>query len=350
MTVFHRFRWLICLVGFCGLHLWTGTAACGQGNVRIDFELATEAGFPLGGERRWIEVLQQIPNVQLRVRSARGGERPSVKQTGREGSPRFEVQGLLSSRNQLHVPGGTFRLEDRGRIEAWIARLASEGTENLLAPRGPFGLTEDQLLATHEALQKPVHFSTRDLPMAEFLRRMKTLIALPIQSAPSTRSRLTSGSVVFDELEGLTAGTALAIAMRPHGIGVTVRRAQGVTEVALVDPGETKELWPFGWPAERPPRETIPTMFGYLNVEINDTPLEEALQAIEDRSNVRMFYDHNALAKHGIEPSEAQVNFNSGRTYYKRLMDNLLYQARLRSEIRVDDSGRAFFWITTIRQ
>ena len=338
------------LTGLYGLILLTGHTALGQGTARVDFELATEAGFPLGGERRWIEVLQRIPNVQLRVRSARGGERPSVKQTGRDTSPRFEVQGILTARNQLQVPGGTFSLEDRGRIEAWIQRLASEGAENLTAPRGPFGLTEDQLLAANEALQRPVPFSTDNMLAADFLRQMNSLIPLPIQPAPSARGRLTSSSVILDELQGLTAGTALAIAMRPHGIGVTIRRAAGITEVALIDPGETTELWPHGWPAERPPRETIPKMFSYLNVEITDTPLEEALQAIEDRVEVRMLYDHNALAKYGIEPTEARVKFNSGRTYYKRIVDNLLYQARLRAEIRIDESGHAFLWITSIRK
>jgi hypothetical protein len=329
----------------------TGTSPLlGQERVRVDFELLTEPGFPLGGERRWMESLQHIPNVRLRVRPARGGEPPLVNPITPDSKSHFQVQGILTAQNQLRLVGGTFRLEERRRIEEWIERLGSDGARNLDAPRGPFGLTEDQLLSAQEALQRPVPFSTQGMAMSDFLRQSKGLIPLDMEADGSARAQLVGGPAVSSELQGMSAGTALAIAMHERGVGVTLRRTGGTTRVVLVDPAQTKEFWPAGWPVERAPRQTVPSLFNYLNVEINDTPLTEALEAIQQRVEARFLFDRPALNRHKIDPREVQVQFNSGRTYYKRILDNLLYQAKLRSEIRMDDAGEPFLWITTIKK
>lgn len=341
-------RYLVLALTLGGM---TGTSSLwGQERVRIDFELLTEPGFPLGGERRWMESLQQIPNVRLRVRPARGGEPPLVNPVTPDSKRHYQVQGILTAQNQLRLVGGTFRLEERRRIEQWIERLGSEGARNLDAPRGPFGLTEDQLLAIQETLQRPIPFSTAGMATTDFIRQWKGLVPLDLQVDSAAGRQLAVGASVSGELQGMSAGTALALAMHERGVGVTLRRSGGTTQVVLVDPAQTKEFWPAGWPVERAPRQTVPSLFNYLNVEIDDTPLSEALDAIQQRVEARFLFDHPALSRHRIDPGEVQVHFNSGRTYYKRILDNLLYQAKLRSEIRMDDAGEPFLWITTIKR
>ena len=43
-----------------------------------------------------------------------------------------------------------------------------------------------------------------------------------------------------------------------------------------------------------------------------------------------------------------RVRFPAKRTFYKRVLDQVLFQARLEAELRVDDANRPFIWVTTI--
>ena len=62
-----------------------------------------------------------------------------------------------------------------------------------------------------------------------------------------------------------------------------------------------------------------------------------------------MLWDHNALAKHAVDV-QTKVSFAPKKTFYKKIIDDLLYQAMLRSELRVDDADKPFLWITTIKK
>ena len=50
----------------------------------------------------------------------------------------------------------------------------------------------------------------------------------------------------------------------------------------------------------------LPTLFKFINVEINERPLSEALAALQERIQIPVLLDHNALAKHAVDwrPSE----------------------------------------------
>jgi hypothetical protein len=83
---------------------------------------------------------------------------------------------------------------------------------------------------------------------------------------------------------------------------------------------------------------------------INDTPLSEALNAIGQRLELPFIFDHNALAREGIDIDSEKVSLPPGRTYYMRIITRLLSQAKLTSDLRVDEAGRPFLWITSIRK
>jgi hypothetical protein len=60
--------------------------------------------------------------------------------------------------------------------------------------------------------------------------------------------------------------------------------------------------------------------------------------------------DHGALARRQIEPAHIMVSLPAQRTFYKNILNRILFQARLKGELRVDEAGRPLFWITTIQQ
>ena len=84
----------------------------------------------------------------------------------------------------------------------------------------------------------------------------------------------------------------------------------------------------------------------YRNVEISGFTLEETLAAIGPRVKIPIYMDHAALAAHKIEPDKIQVRLARTRTIYKRVIDRVLAQAKLGSQVRIDEAGTPFLWIT----
>lgn len=326
------------------LLVWTSTTLI-QAAPPVQLELVTEAGFPLGGERRWLETLGQLPAVEVRIRTARADDEPAVRERGGG----FHVLGVLTARNVLRLPGGTFPLQDRRGLVTWLERLRADGAEGLTAPRGAFGLTEKQLAAIHDGLQPSVSTATRDLALEELLDRIRQRTSVPIEVAPGLHAELARAKVL-DEFSALSVGTALAAALRPHGLVVALERRQSQTILLVARGQDAQEFWPVGYEADGTPNGNLPALFKSLNVEINETPLSEALDAIAARVAAPLLYDHNALAREGIDPALVRVSLPAERANYKRILDRLLRQAKLRLEVRTDEAGTPFLWITTVRR
>ena len=162
---------------------------------------------------------------------------------------------------------------------------------------------------------------------------------------------MASPEAVIDELQGLSAGTALVAVLRPLGLVMAPQKqADGTIKLWITDVRRAAASWPVGWPSEKPPREIAPKLFDFLNVEIKDTPLAEALAAISARLDLPFLFDHNGLARHQIDPPQVKVSLPPGRTYYQGILDRLLNQAQLKGELRIDEAEKPFFWISTLRK
>ena len=155
--------------------------------------------------------------------------------------------------------------------------------------------------------------------------------------------------MVAEQLEGLSSGSALAYVLRPAGYCLTVRPgARGPTvEVARARRGQ--EVWPVGWEPEEKKPKTMPALYEFHNVNIQNVSAERALNAIGRILKTPVLIDHNALARHGIDPAEAMVSYPRSRTTYSLVLRRILFQAKLKYELRVDESGSPLLWITTLK-
>lgn len=331
-----------------------GTARAAWAQARVDLELITEKGFPIDGAREWLDVLKGVGAENIRIRAALPGDEGSIATGGTAKSPTYKVTGVLTSGGVLRLPGGQFRLQDKGKIAAWIRKLQEGGVDSLTAQTGAFGLTSKQLVATHDALATRVDFSTKGKPAGEVVRKIVGVFTkVEVSVDPSADKALRGEDVTLDELLGVSGGTALAAALRPLGLVAAPLPPRGERlRMAIADSRTVKESWPVGWPPEKPPRDTMPDVFKFLNVEIADTPLSGALDSIQERLKSPFLYDHNSLARHKVDPAAVRVNVPEGKTYYKGIIDRMLSQSKpqLKCEIRVDEAGQPLLWITTVKQ
>ena len=59
--------------------------------------------------------------------------------------------------------------------------------------------------------------------------------------------------------------------------------------------------------------------------------------------------DYNAMARHGVDPAKAIVSMPAGRTTYSLALRKLLFKAGLKFEVRVDEAGKPFLWVSTVK-
>jgi len=123
-----------------------------------------------------------------------------------------------------------------------------------------------------------------------------------------------------------------------------------MVRLVVMSADQVKESWPIGWPPQKNPGLMLPVLFKNLEVEIKEVALGTALEALAPRVKAPFVFDYNALARDRIDLATVKVSVPAGRTYYKKILDRVLSQARLYCEIRVDEVNTPFLWISTLKK
>lgn len=317
---------------------------------RVELELCTEGGFPLTGAREWSALFGELGLSSVRIRQARGEDAPAIQASGAETSRTYRVTGILTADNRLKLVKGTFGLSDKDRIAQWIEKLKAGGDEAITTRPAAFGLLPRQLVEVHEALAVPIGFSTAGKKPRDVAKQIADGLSLKFISDAASQRALASQDPVADELQGLSSGTALAAVLRPLGLVMAPEKSGNEIRLRIADSRALSEQWPIGWPPKGNPRETIPALFKFLNVEIDDISLGEALTAIGGRVKAPLLIDYNSLARLDVDLATRKVSIPKTNTFYAKSLDRILFQAGLKYEIRVDEADKPFLWITAIRQ
>ncbi|MBN2024516.1 MAG: hypothetical protein JW809_17180 [Pirellulales bacterium] len=324
----------------------TTTLAHAKG--RVELTLAVEKGAPLTAQQTWMRELSQAGVQNIRIRQSRTGDRAAIEVRGPEDRPIYVVTGTLTAGNEVLVPGGRFRDGQADRLARWLNDVALHGPPAEGEPAGAFGLSRRQNEQVRQALAPPVAASTRGKPRADAVRQIRDQLPLRLESEPAAAEL--GKDRVAEELKGLSAGTALAYVLRGPGYCLIPRRGPGgAIEFAVVPAGQAKEIWPVGWPPDTPRLKLLPKLFEKHPVRIENVSVAKVLEAVAGRLEIPLLLDHNALARHGIDPTKILVTIPPGEMDYDKVLVKAVFEARLRRELRVDDAGKPFFWVTSVK-
>jgi hypothetical protein len=315
---------------------------------RVSLEISARGGLSPTAAQEWHQALSKLGFAAIRIQSDNGGEM-GVSEEGTAKAPAYRVTGILAADGRLYLPGGTFGLRDNGKLRKWLDELQASGAEGVTQSRSAFGLLPSQLQAVNDDLKRPVSFATKGTTAAaavqQIAKGLKNRLAFDVGAA-----RDLAEVKIDDELQNLSSGTALAAILRPAGL-VLVPTAKGAAfEYRVGKPRTGEAVWPVGWPPKGRVSDTLPGLFEMLNVEIQEIPVSEALEAIEGRLEVPFVYDRNAMDLHRADPTAVQADVPGKRISYSQVLRRVLSQAKLRYELRVDESDRPFLWITTVKR
>jgi len=317
---------------------------------RVELELSVEERAPLTAQQEWLRRLAQAGVGNVRISGARSSKKVEVTVGGTERSPVYRVTGVITSSGELLVPGARFRPGSVAQLAQWLDDLAQSGPAGAGAQKSAFGLSGSQFQRVRKELSQPVGFSTKGMGRRQLIEKLAGRLLIPVQMAPGSLQAIEEDDLVAEELSSVSCGTALACAVRPLGMCMVPRESGSRGLACVVTKGKPNmEAWPVGWEPEKKPGDVVPGLFEFLNANVQGVAVPQVLQAVGGRLEVPVLLDHNALARHGIEPDRAFVTLPPRRTSYSLLLKKALYQAGLKSELRVDESDKPFLWITTIK-
>jgi hypothetical protein len=281
---------------------------------RVELELAMQRGFPPTKAHEVLKALGKVGFDNLRVRAERGSERPSADKRGTAATARFMVIGILDSRGQISLPGGTFSYRDRAGLEEWLNTLKGVGPVGGGAgDSSAFGLSKSQFEAVQLDLERGVTFDTKDLGADEAVGAIGRQLRGPL-SISAAAGRALRADKVRDQLSGLASGTALAAILRPAGCYFRPDVSNGTIRYVVDTADAESQPWPIGWPSKKDARKAMPKAFEWVTVELEDVTAADVLEAIRDRLKIPFLLDHNSLALARIDPAKVKYDQPSKRT------------------------------------
>lgn len=299
--------------------------------------------------QRWVGMFSTLGVDGVQIRSARPGEKVGVETRGAADAPSYHVTGQLLGGTELVVPGGRFGLNDTQQLSKWLDELGKHGSSGVTEKKGAFGLLPKQTEQARGGLSAAVDFTTKGMPAAEALAKIGQLLKSPLTVDADIQQAIATDDPVRDELQGISAGTALAALCRPVGAVLRPRESSnGGLEYTLSRGKAGEEAWPIGWPSDQADGKIVPALLESHNIEISEVPLSQAVAALQARFKVPFLWDHNSILNQRIDVDK-KVSIRNGKAYYVTVLRHLLSQDEMRFSVRVDEAGKPLIWITTFK-
>ena len=297
--------------------------------------------------QKWAKQLGDLGFSSVRFRQMQNGDQMGVQSQGSGASTSYIVTAQLNSRGMLITPGGQFGYGDGTKLKKWLEEV--QGGGGLPGQRKTiFGLTSKQLEEVKNDLSSTVSFSTKGMRPEQAIEKIQAKLKTPLSIDRAIERGIAADDPVRDEFIGLSAGTMLAAIARPAGGVLAPRVGVKGVELTIAAPQPNGEMWPIGWPPEeKDESNVIPMLYQYTDVEIDGVTAEEAIDAIQGRLKTPLVWDYNNMVRGRIDLKKI-VKVKAGKTYYRRILDQVLYQAGLKCEVRTDDAGKPLIWITTL--
>jgi len=302
--------------------------------------------------RQWADILSKL-DVVVTVRNGRSDDKVGVTERKSGGSLRtVSVVGELDSSGRLIFPDQIFSLDDAGKLAGWINELRQYGAQGDPNGRPVWGLTKEQFGVVHTALKKPVIAETKDVEITKAVKLFELPGDLPVRFSPAAIARLKErgGQLkVSQSVQGVSQGTALAVLLAEQGLGFRPRRLPDGSIELTADPlDETTKFWPVGWPREHNVPDTCPELFQFKNIELDDEPLSDVLEAVTSVIKVPILIDRYGLDAKGVDLAEVNITFPRKRTTWTEALKTFTYKAKAKFEVLTDEAGKPFIWVTPI--
>ena len=284
--------------------------ASARAAATVELNLVGDAQGSAMSFQEWSQALGKAGIRNVRIRSGAEGDKPGIVTEG-EGDKRvYVVTGIITSRDEIVLPGARFRRGDLARLATWMKDLAENGPVAGREAKSSLGLSGGDFNKVRKDLATPVGFSTVGMTSQKAVEKIAGQLKMPLKLDADV-ARALADDKIEDDLSDLSCGTALACVLRPAGYSVAPRAVGGQIAYAVVKaeskPADTNlahlsldtlKDWPVGWTSDKSDRDAVPALYEFRNVNIQNVSAATALKAIGDRLKTPVLIDRKALAEY----------------------------------------------------
>ncbi|MCA9212977.1 MAG: hypothetical protein KDB27_07930 [Planctomycetales bacterium] len=309
---------------------------------RVKIEVLTSSNASFESAHEWLAVLKRFDFDQVRMRSMKPSDNaPSIRGNDTTGNT-VTVRALITPDNKLAVPGAKFSRSNTTELSKWLTNLRQPSRKDSAKESKA---DDDQLMQIRQKMAQKLSIPSKGEKMLVFLSGTRDW---DVPVSVNQAAYIQQSDEILDDLSPLSRGTALAIAARQFHAAVSPDAGNGTLVITAA--GKSDREWPIGWKPERPLPLLVPKMMDKLTIEVKDRPLSEVLNAIQAKVKIPFFVDHSSLARQRIDLDGTRVNIKPTRVGYSRILSSVLTRNLLSGEVRVDEAGTPFYWITTLKK
>lgn len=335
------------VLGLTACLLVLALASVSQGAATVRLELVGNAQGAAMSFQQWSRALADAGIRDVRLTTAQEPAQPKMDVQGTADDRIYIVTGIVT-RDEIQLPNARFRRSEMGRLAQWINELAAQGPVEQREKKLAFGLSASQLDAVRKDLSESVGVNTQGVAWRDAVRKIAERLKFPLQLDLGDASAI-GDDKVKDQLRGLSCGTALACILRPAGFCLVPREDGGNLGYAVVKSQPGQDSWPVGADSGRSAAETLPALYEFRNVNVQNVSAAATLQAVGNAMKTPILLDHLALTRHGLDPAKITVSHPRSRTTYSIALRKMMFQAKLKFDVRCDEAGTPFLWVTTIK-
>ncbi|SFH53646.1 hypothetical protein [Planctomicrobium piriforme] len=317
--------------------------------LEIEILLPQGPGDPLLAQK-WRQEFERIGEA-VRIRQPLADEKVAISEKPRGPFRVVKVTGAINRDGVLIFPGKTFKPGQSEQMKMWLTEIKTYGAQGSPQGQPRYGLTEPQFKTLFEQLTPPVADPLKGLSIAAAIEKIPLPAALSLNyhSTAAALQQSAGQTKLEDEVQGLSTGTALAYVLSQQGLAFRpLRTPTGQIQLLIQPLADVPDAWPVGWPVDetRPRNEIVPGLFKTVDTGVQTAPLSIVLDAIEDRTGVRLLVDLRASLAKQLDPRQTTVSYPKKYTAWSLIVSSVVVNAHLTMTYRQDEAGTGFVWIT----
>ena len=302
--------------------------------------------------QEWGRVFQEL-GYSVKFREPRGGEAARIEDLDRDDFLATRVVAAMAADGSLRIGKQKFDIESTKLLTQSLDEIQRHGAKGPPDDSPTWGLTEEQFKEVTSLLgvpvENPVELQSSILALESIglpaNMRMKFTEAAR-QQALAERPASAPDTI---ELQGFTKGSAIAIVLAQYGLGFRPRYvAPGKYDMEIDRGNESHNLWPIGWKPEQSFSEILPSYFRAIPLDVEDVAIKSLVEAISEKMGVTHFSAASALTEKGLDINTLKYTRKDDRISPARLLTAVGDKLDLGFDVRVDEAGKMFLWVTTV--
>ena len=302
--------------------------------------------------QNWGRVLQQLGLV-VTFRDGRPGERTRIENVDRRGVPTTSIVGIMESSGQILIRDKYYAVSNPQPLVDLVEQVRRFGAAGPPEESPTWGLSAEQFAFVSQELSVPVTEPINVRTPVEAIESLNLPGVFRLQFSESAREQAFNVSdvsaVSLSKLTGVSKGTALAIVLAQYGLGFRPIAGEqpGAYTIEVHAGGETDNLWPVGWKTKEALISVMPELYKPIEFELEAVEVTGLITVITDRIKLNPFYSHFELQSAGINVDQLRYTRKADKLSPSRMFLLLGDKFKMGLDVRCDEAGQCFLWITT---